>query len=1109
MEAVQMLSYVYSAVLWLVAGLAMASPAKDELPAASSDFAGPCAQTLEALMRETGAIEFAVATLPDPTESTFSREFDLFLSGIQRGMESLGFSRDRHCLPWSLHEKRAPTGSDEASSQTVTELTAPGVLIFRNGADAQVVYLVGETPPWGVNQKMLERALDEVKSYRIELEAARPASERCLTPIKILGPTFSGSVASLAAGLEEWWSHQGSDGPRHPSCGGCRERLEVVSGTATRTDNASRFLAGLPSLGDCASYESTATSNELMRRRLWEDFAPEFLSLEASPETESVVILQESSVYGTDLGGGFQYIPFPMNISTLVEEYRKVPERLAGQASSAPTPDGMESVLKLPKRTLPLRLGSRPPASDRVPLFSRTTTNSADLVLSRAVAEIERRRAEYVVIVATSTEDTIFLAQYIKARAPNVRLITFEGDLLLAHPDLGQATRGMLVVSSNPMVEPSPFEETASFLQFPSDGAHGIYKATRRLLGDGIPGGAGEVWLSVVGKGALEVLKRYPEPMQTELAREVRLPRGWYLVFSFASLLVAATIFFLALNVFRKLDRFSKRLHGLLAGWSREGQRRRERRMREISGAVGDLHWLAPNAPVYIADPAVTRRLAYLTFLVLALCFGYPLIAFPFLRTLATESPTSLGYLTGALMTALVLAACYLLAALIARTTVDVRQVLKREEYGTNEGLKRVWPAVLALVAALGATRTTQVILDSDRLLLQRFVNFSTGVNPLAPALLIATVPLTWIIMALYRTQAVEGIPRPPVYRNGNGTDLFRRPGESLEHIRRCTGSVSFALGPWFWLLLVPLLYLAYYYPGSWTRLLLGVDGPIFENTVSLLFVIGAGLCVASGLASRRIWRELRKLLSWMAECLESVGGSEWLNQHDPRKLTFDTVGDRRAAAYERLCEEDAASLPSTLPRKTEGDEDEHSDEEFARAWTELVPWVKREASKEAENDGGDEVSGCEDESRESGPPPVAEPLGAALRFLTWQTAAFARKAIRQTFAFMVFMTAGLLLLLAALSAYPFEPSSVLHLWLGILIVLGAGISVATLVQMERSPAVDRFIEHSARFSRGRSVVARFGFLGGLPVLGLLASRFPQVGELMLDLLTPLLQVIG
>ena len=112
---------------------------------------------------------------------------------------------------------------------------------------------------------------------------------------------------------------------------------------------------------------------------------------------------------------------------------------------------------------------------------------SAELTLSNLFSTIARERYSYVGIVATDVRDATFLAREVRRHCPATVLFTLNSDLLYAHPDSNQFTRGMLVITPYPLFNLEqlwtfPYRGGETRLQFSSQAAEGVYNATLALL---------------------------------------------------------------------------------------------------------------------------------------------------------------------------------------------------------------------------------------------------------------------------------------------------------------------------------------------------------------------------------------------------------------------------------------------------------------------------------------------------------------------------------------------------------------------------------------------------------------------------------------------------
>lgn len=152
----------------------------------------PAETASDAVIRDAKAyfgagLKVIIATTPDPVDSSNGWFFDGIAAAIQASASSEGYVLARFELPGSAK------GDDKHQ-------TVPGTLIFRkdnigqDGRNVQhhllVVLLVPETPSGGLHERAMRTAVKTAASWTAAPE-----------PIRILGPTFSGSSVSVAHAL--------------------------------------------------------------------------------------------------------------------------------------------------------------------------------------------------------------------------------------------------------------------------------------------------------------------------------------------------------------------------------------------------------------------------------------------------------------------------------------------------------------------------------------------------------------------------------------------------------------------------------------------------------------------------------------------------------------------------------------------------------------------------------------------------------------------------------------------------------------------------------------------------------------------------------------------
>jgi hypothetical protein len=143
------------------------------------------------------------ATVPHPVETHLAADFDENVSALQQGIQDAGYTFDTAWIPWEV-----PQTYDAFDDVTIEKQARlyqddfPGILLFRKGApdaltqasklfdtygQGLIVFLIAEKPTAGLAKIQVENALKILTSRQIHLT----------NPIRILGPTYTGSLPSL------------------------------------------------------------------------------------------------------------------------------------------------------------------------------------------------------------------------------------------------------------------------------------------------------------------------------------------------------------------------------------------------------------------------------------------------------------------------------------------------------------------------------------------------------------------------------------------------------------------------------------------------------------------------------------------------------------------------------------------------------------------------------------------------------------------------------------------------------------------------------------------------------------------------------------------------
>ena len=510
----------------------------------------PAEGVLVRLLREEAErrkvrVRFLIATLPDYVDSSGAWTADPSLAAIQRAAATAGLQFDRFYLPdWRPAE---PASAKAGASRDDVHEREPGGLLFRTALITESSHQGGTTVSVSVSA-LLVLTVPETATSGLHLRAFAQAVKVPLLwdrgrPVRILGPTFSGSTLSLRFGLERMRVLHG---------GGDTIRVHVVTGSATSPGNPKLLeISGLDVIFDAlvrsdpealvalADYLGRIDSGWRCGDRMallieattsWgaKIGGQRYIEKrEAKPQDETGNKGNDCSLANVLRGAEMAFpralrIPFPLHISRL----RADAGSRTGGASTAGTAAG-------------LQLGEGPSPTDRVPTFTPGLTSA---VVETTLAGIFRtiRTGDFTAlgIFATDKRDHLFLAQELARQAPNLQVFTLESNLLYLHANAGAFLRGTLVASTYPLYDrtqlltASPGSALGSTARerrvpFESTAAQGTFNGFLRLVDRedllvdyGRPGASADspapapppVWISVVGRGALLPLEPvYPE----------------------------------------------------------------------------------------------------------------------------------------------------------------------------------------------------------------------------------------------------------------------------------------------------------------------------------------------------------------------------------------------------------------------------------------------------------------------------------------------------------------------------------------------------------------------------------------------------------------------
>ncbi|MFL6198779.1 MAG: hypothetical protein ACJ76J_06365 [Thermoanaerobaculia bacterium] len=1025
------------------------------LSPATESWRDSAAKIADGAKRQAYRLEFLVALVPDPVDSHLSNRFDEALDALQRGIAQSGYLFDRASLPWE----------GEAAKKRLYR-SIPGGLLFRKvdmtgQRHLLAVFLVGESPKGGIQKQAFYTALDFMAGLQ---PASGPGG-----PLRILGPSFSGSAESLQIALREWLSRRGA--------GQGRLGIDMVTGSATARGLEGSFRK-LESAGIRMRFTRTVVDDDTLQVKAYE-----LLRDRLGWNLAEVALITE---FDTAYGESFQLlsslvspmvVQFPSNLAHIRTAREKL--GLDRDPGSSETPGTA-------RKSLDLSLADHDEPVDVVPQLSELSTQVNDMALASLLRGISGKR--YIGILATDIQDRLFLAEQVRSFCPDAVVFTFDNHLLDAHPKVSRSMDGTLVLSSYPLYRSG---DERALRQFTSEFQQGIYLAALRLVGEAQPEpsmvwltavGNGEMWPIAVRSAALGPSKEESPPESLVIPGTGRAGLKWLV----AALAIAG-----------------------LAAWLL----RLARPLQEASVRAWDELW-GETVPTYgaVLIPALGAGVLWLASAVLLVFYGLPLVD----RTILPDGPGASWYVN--------LAAFILVYLGLSCVSAWLVRPLRR-------GLGALfWIAACILVPVLLGWAMLEFWLfpEGARFFYARAGDFSSGLSPLVSLALLGLAAYAWSVLEIKRRQLIvaEDLPWPLRDSLEPGLAACANGAEKVKEVLLRPPGMALWVGLGLALLLLSVRLFRRIQPIAETR----GYGVFFVLVVMFVFVLAAISFYRFFVAWRRLERLLARLCNtWMIPVFSRASSVlDWqpLRSFGLRmpsfKMTLVSAQHLRTLARLRLLGPDAvplaggaggrrgaldARLDSVFKAEDQGEVlDEIEARRDLRAWFDrnarLLDWSRwTSGSAEPMPDAKDGT-------------PVLRRREVEMREIETYLAIRVVAYLRYVFAHLRYALASAticgLTLLVAVSSYAFQPKRFLSFGIWMALLLASVMTLRAFMQMDRNGALSAISGTAAgKVSLDRTFFSNLLTYGGIPVIGVVLTQFPAVGHVFGNWLGPLLRVVG
>jgi hypothetical protein len=440
------------------------------------------------LQTRTSRLKFIVAILPDPLHTHLSLQFDRKIEAIQQAAQDGGYDYDSSWLPWETEEHTFThlTDQDEIEERKDAREDQPGLILFRRRSDKTqhppknaeepfqdglAVFVVGEEATRGIHRRQFQNAAAWIAALRPQI--------RVSLPIAILGPTFSGSLPSLAELMADDYVRKffnyGFIGPLPDS------QLRIYSGSISGKEAVEGFVetSGLDQnlkvwnihfysfvesddgiLKDYCDYlpgegiytDRVAVISEDETAYGFRGIANGIGGIQKPPETDEIKKKLEAENGSVKNASSDNEVPcpgavqlfYPRDISAL---------RSAYQAQSIfSSPNSQES--DTPRKSLSTDLADPAgEAHDTVRSYGGNQTPLAqEAQLLGIVSVLRDHRSEYLIIRSSNTLDQLFLANFFRRVYPEGRIVIRGADTLFLRERGGTGISGVIMLSSYPLI---------------------------------------------------------------------------------------------------------------------------------------------------------------------------------------------------------------------------------------------------------------------------------------------------------------------------------------------------------------------------------------------------------------------------------------------------------------------------------------------------------------------------------------------------------------------------------------------------------------------------------------------------------------------------------
>ncbi len=452
-------------------------------------------------------VRYAIALAPDPRHTNLNLIFDREMSLLVQAAQDEEFDYTSSWLPW--REDGNPALNRLGDQQSASELeegreNCPGVILFRKRLTASssdstargpydqalVVFVVGEQATGGLNLGQWANAVEWLRSHATPASGGVVAGDGVL---RVLGPTFTGSLPSLSRELAKIYLPGGT-------AGGIAAKFphaRILSGSVSGCSAIHRFRSEISAtMTSSVAFGSFQENDSVQIFRFLQ-----YLSEEGTEPEDVTILSEDETAYAAspemppaarDPGCDFAYardnrpihLVFPRDISALRNAYEKQ------GVFASPSAGGKDRQHLILQQGEAADESSRAEITDTIPSAGGSVAAlDQEAYLYGLVSLLRAHHSRYLVLRCTNPLDFLFLSRFFHRAYPQARVVTVGSDLLFRREIDNTEFRGVLALSSYPLMPNAQHwtniaergweKQAHNHLVFPSHLAEGMYIAAR------------------------------------------------------------------------------------------------------------------------------------------------------------------------------------------------------------------------------------------------------------------------------------------------------------------------------------------------------------------------------------------------------------------------------------------------------------------------------------------------------------------------------------------------------------------------------------------------------------------------------------------------------